>query len=168
MAKLLYTYVQPTAPKHLEQACSILEQGGLLVYPTDVNWAIGCDPSKKKAIERILQLKPTHPKKQPFSFLCNSIAMIADYAWIENNTYRILKKILPGPYTILLKSKKQLQHWIEDKRKILGIRFPDTPLLTDLIHAYGGPILSSSLPQRILDSKGDIKELHFGFEIEAY
>ncbi len=103
MAKHLYTYVNPTSDKHIAQACDYLRNEGVIAYPSDVNWAIAWDPGCKKALDKVRVLKPFHPKEQSFSLLCDSFTMISKVGYLEANHYRLLKKVLPGPYTILLK-----------------------------------------------------------------
>lgn len=163
MAKHIYTYANPTSVRDLEAACEVLKHGGLIAYPTDVNWAIGCDASMSKAIGRIQKIKPLHPKKQPFSLLCHSISMISEVAHIEHFAYRLLKKTLPGPYTYLFKRNKNLPKQINDKRKVVGVRVPDCELLLDLVKMYNKPLLTTSLPQ--LDEVG-AQSISFGYEIE--
>ncbi len=168
MAKILYTYINPTSSKHLERACQIIKDGGIIAYPTDVNWAMGCDPSSKKSLDKILQLKPHHPKQQPFSLICNSISMISEYTKLEHDTYRVLKKILPGPYTVLLERNKTLPKRIHDKRKVVGVRMPQSPLLYDLIHMYGGPIVTTSLSDNIDAMSPNQDPILYGYEVEKY
>lgn len=163
LAKHLYTYQNPTSKRDLQAACEALSQDGVIAYPTDVNWAFGCDPSSKKAMEKIRLLKPNHPKEQPFTLLCSSIQMVASVAHIENSSYRVLKRSLPGPYTFLLKRTHDLPRQIKDKRKIVGVRVPLSPLLTDLIEMFGKPIASSSLPE---DTGAPKKTITFGYELD--
>ena len=163
MAKHIYTYVNPSSERDLAQACKVLENDGVIAYPTDVNWAFGCDASSRKAIARIRQLKPHHPREQPFSLLCNSISMVASVGYIENSAYRLLKKCLPGPYTLLLQRTHDLPRQIKDKRKIVGVRVPDCPLLLDLVGAYGKPIATTSMP---CYEQKDKKPATYGFEVE--
>ena len=145
MAEHIYTYINPTNKKHLERACYFLEKGALIAYPTDVNWAIGCDASSPKALKKMQALKPYHPKDQPFSLICQSLSMISSVAYLDQSAYRMLRKALPGPYTILLKPQKKLVRLIHDKRKSVGIRVPNSPLLLDLVELYGKPLATSSL-----------------------
>ena len=160
MAEHLYTYINPTNPKHLEKACEVLARSRVIAYPTDVNWSIGCDATQTKAVKKLLSLKPEHPKNQPFSLLCESLTMISDIAFISNSAYRMLRRALPGPYTILLKPQKKLAHQIHDKRKTIGVRIPSSPLLLDLLKMYGKPIMTSSL---VFDHG---KKFSYGYEID--
>lgn len=161
MAKLVYTFVNPTSKKVLSEACRLLENDGVIAYPTDVNWAFGCDPSSKSALERIRLLKPHHPKEQPFSFLCSSISMIASIADVDGNSFSVLKRIFPGPFTVLLNRNRNFPKQLKDKRKEVGIRIPESPLLIDLITLFGKPIATTSVPYEIADHL-----LHYGYEVE--
>lgn len=161
MSELLYTYIRPTNPKHLERATRLLEDGEVISYPTDVNWAMGASPFSAKGVDKLARLKPDHPKNKPFSLLCADLRMVSEVAIFENSAYRILKKILPGPYTIFLKSHHDLPRIIRDKRPLVGVRIPDCPLLSDLIARLGHPLLTTSLPA------GDFgRPPHFGYEVE--
>jgi tRNA threonylcarbamoyl adenosine modification protein (Sua5/YciO/YrdC/YwlC family) len=146
MGKHVYTYDNPPSEKHLKEACRILENGGVIAYPTDFNWAFGWDATSSKALSRIERLKPNHPKGQPFSLLCSSIAMAATVGIIETNAYRLLRKALPGPFTILLKPAKGLAKQLHEKRKTVGIRIPQNALILALVEKYGRPIVTSSVP----------------------
>ncbi len=160
MAVHLYTYVNPCSEKDLAKAMAVLSSGGVLIYPSDVNWAFATDPAMNDGLERIRRLKPDHPKELPFSLVCSSIAMAASYAQIEVFAYRILKRILPGPYTILLPRNHLFPRSLKDKRKTVGIRIPASPLILSLIEAYGKPLATSSLPT-LPD-----RPLEFGYQIE--
>ena len=166
MAKHIYTFVNPCVEKHLDLACEILGNDGVLAYPTDVNWAFGCDASSSKALQRIKALKPDHPKDQPFSLLCESLSMIANIANVENYAYRRLRKILPGPYTIMLQSNRTLPKQIGDKRACVGVRVPKAPLLLEIISRFGKPLATTSLPQSDSSSRGGAEYLQYGYEIE--
>ena len=146
MTKHIFTYTYPTCEPHLEKACTSMKKGEVIAYPTDVNWALGCSPTHKKAIKKIQQIKKFHPEDKPFSLICNSISMASDFAYINAASYKILKKIIPGPYTIILPSHKNLEQLIQDSRKTVGIRIPNNTLVTDLCAKFQSPILSSSLP----------------------
>lgn len=161
MAKHVYTYIDPTSKRDLDEACGILANHGVIAYPTDVNWAFGCDAASSQAMAKIRLLKPHHPKEQPFSLLCGSVSMVAAVAYIENFAYRLIKKVLPGPYTFIMKRTHDLPRQIKDKRKLVGIRVPDSPLLLDLVNLYEKPIATTSLP--ILVGQDPIT---FGYEIE--
>lgn len=146
MAEHLYTFINPTAERHLSKVCRILEADGVIAYPMDVNWAFGCDAGSPKALERIRRLKPTHPKEQPFSLICSDISMAASVGNIDNHQYRVLKKCWPGPYTVILKRHRSLPRQIKDKRPVVGVRIPESPLMRDLVKMWGKPLATTSVP----------------------
>lgn len=161
MATHIYTYTNPTFEKHLRSAVDVLSEDGLLAYPTDVNWACGCQLTSRRGLQRLQALKPFHPKSRPFSLLCSSIKMVAEYADLENSQYRLLRKILPGPYTILLRSHKAAKRLLVDRRELIGVRIPRSDLMLDLINFHEAPILSTSL------AKGPAgEEILYGYELE--
>lgn len=166
MAQHLYTFVNPCVEKHLDLACEVLRNDGVIAYPTDVNWAFGCSASSRKALDKIRQLKPDHPDDQPFSLFCSSLSMVARIANVENHAYRVLRKILPGPYTILLKSNRTLPKQIGDKRATVGVRVPKAPLLLELMKVFETPLATTSLPQQKNASSSN--EFRFGYEIEEH
>ena len=159
MTEHLYTYTNPSSNYHLDKVCDYLNAGSLIIYPSDVNWAFACNPRLPKAVSRLKKLKPDHPKSQPFTLLCNSINMISQVAQVESYAYRLLKSILPGPYTLLFNSHKGLPRLIRDKRQTVGVRWPKNELINDLLARLDYPLLTSSL-----FSKED-KPLSYGYEI---
>jgi len=160
MADHIYTYINPTSERDLDRVCKVLEHDGVIAYPMDVNWAIGCDASSVKALDRIRRLKPTHPKDRPFSLICSDIAMASTVANIDNNQYRALKKCWPGPYTVILKRQRSLARQIKDKRPVVGVRIPETPLIRDLVARLGRPLATTSVPLL-----ADGQEAKFGYQI---
>ena len=148
MVDHIYTYIDPPSQRHLERACQILTSGGILAYPMDVNWAIGCDAANIKALDKIHRLKPHHPKEQPFSLICHNISMASGVGNIDQQMYRILKKAWPGPYTFIMKRNKTLPRQIKDKRQVVGIRIPDSPLVLSLVEMFGSPLATTSMPIR--------------------
>lgn len=164
MAELLYTYADPPAEKHLDKACKVLDEGGVLAYAVGSNWAFGCDPRRTKGLETIQRLKPEHPKSKSLSLLCADIAMAARFGHIDHALYRILKKAWPGPYTIIVRSNRELPRKIKDKRQVVGLRVPECPLIRAIIQQYDFPIVSSSVP-----SQTDGTPFRMGYQIdEAY
>ncbi len=160
MAEHLYTYINPTSERDMDRVCRLLEHDGVLAYPMDHNWAFGCDASSVKALDRIRRSKPTHPKDRPFSLICSDISMAATVATIDNNQYRALKKCWPGPYTVILKRGRNLVRQIKDKRQVVGVRIPESPLIRDLVSRYGKPLATTSVPEL---ASGEIPK--FGYQI---
>jgi tRNA threonylcarbamoyl adenosine modification protein (Sua5/YciO/YrdC/YwlC family) len=160
MAEHLYTYDDPPSERHLDMACRILEKDGVIAYQADMTWALGCDASNPRALERIRLLKPSHPKDQPFSLLCSSISMASEYGNIEHSAYRMLKRAWPGPFTVLLQRNRSLARQIKDKRRIVGIRIPQNRMLLALIERFSKPLASTTAPG--VDGMTPIK---FGYEV---
>ena len=127
----------------IHKVVEILKRGGIVVYPTDTYYGIGCDIMNKKAIERIYQLKQRN-KSNPFSFICSGLKNISDYAKVSNYAYKTMKRLLPGPYTFILGGSKLVPKIMLTKRKTAGIRVPDNPICLALIEALGNPIISTS------------------------
>ncbi|MFK7872076.1 MAG: L-threonylcarbamoyladenylate synthase [Oligoflexales bacterium] len=155
---MIYTWVNPTSEKDMAKACYVLENDGVIAYPTDVNWGFACDVRRAKAVQKLRRLKPSHPKQQPFTLICKDLSMVSELAIVEQPAYRILRRILPGPWTVLLKSQKSLPKQIFDKRENVGVRVPQSPLVLDLIERLGAPLLSTSMPQEDL--------LQFGYQVD--
>lgn len=165
----LYTYDNPPPEKDIERACRILLDDGVIAYPTDANWAIGCDSTSAKALDRVYQLKPSHPKARPFGLICASISMAAEYGNIDHSAYRYLKKAWPGPYTVLLASTRTLPRQLKDKRRVVGIRIPQCPLLCAIVERYGKPLATTSVPMIDFGLEKDQEPYipRFGYEVAA-
>ncbi len=127
----------------IEKVAAVLRQGGIIAYPTDTFYGIGCDIMNKKAIERIYQLKQRH-KTKPFSFICSDLKNISDYAKVSNWAYKTMRRLLPGPYTFILEGSKLVPKIMLTKRKTAGIRVPQSPICMALVQALGHPIISTS------------------------
>lgn len=168
VAKILYTHINPTSKKDISETCRILARDGVIAYPTDVNWAFGCSPFSKRGLEKIRALKPSHPKEQPFSLLCNNLSMIGTYAELDNLGFRVLRRIFPGPFTVLLRRGRSFPKQLKDRRTEVGVRVPNSPLLLDLITELGHPLATTSLPNKMPQSKKRREEgpLQYGFEVE--
>lgn len=130
-------------PRKIEQAVNLLRNGGVIAYPTDTIYGIGCDIMNKKAIERVYQIKKW-PKNKPFSFICSDLKNISQYAKVSNWAYKTMRRLLPGPYTFILEGSHQVPKMMLTKRKTAGIRVPDNPICMALINSLGNPILSTS------------------------
>jgi tRNA threonylcarbamoyl adenosine modification protein (Sua5/YciO/YrdC/YwlC family) len=130
-------------PRLIQRAVDILTKGGIVVYPTDTNYGIGCDILNKKAIERIYQLKQ-RDKSKPFSFICSELKNISHYAKVSNYAYKTMKRLLPGPYTFILEGSKLVPRIMLTKRKTAGIRVPDHKICLELVKGLGNPIITTS------------------------
>ena len=138
--------LHPETPQQrtVETICKSLRQGAIMLYPTDTVYAIGCDLNDKSAVQRVRQLKQLSNNK-PLTFLCSSLSNIAEYAVVADNAYRLMRRLIPGPYTFLLPATKQVPKLVMDpKRKTTGIRVPDRPICQSLLQTLENPIISTS------------------------
>ncbi len=151
----MYFQVHPQNPqgRHIQKAVEVLNNGGIIIYPTDTVYGIGCSIFNSSAIERIYQLK-RQQKSKTFSFICSDLSHISEYARVSNTAYRLMKQLIPGPYTFILPASrlKQLPKSMISKRKTVGIRVPDNNTCQMLVRELGHPILNAS----VLDLTGDI------------
>ena len=129
----------------VRQAIEILNQGGVIGYPTDSSYALGCQIGNKSAMDRIRQIRRLGDKHN-FTLVCNNLAEISQYTKLDNQSYRLIKSLTPGPYTFILPATKQVpRRLMHPKRKTIGIRIPDNTIALALIEALGEPIMSSTL-----------------------
>ena len=146
-------------PRRIDRAVEILEAGGVIIYPTDTFYGIGCELFNKKAIDRVYSIK-RRPKSQPFSFICADLKHISTYAILTNYAYKTMKRLLPGPYTFILKGTKMVPKLMLNKRKEVGIRVPDNPVALRLVQALGRPIISTSASLNSEQIVSDASLLH--------
>jgi len=134
-------------PRHIERAVGVLQGGGILSYPTDTYYALGCDVFQKKAMERLASLKRRDHKK-PFAFLCADLGEVARYGIVSNESYRLMRRILPGPYTIILDATRLVPRTALTRQRQVGVRVPAAPVATALVRGLGRPLAttSASLP----------------------
>ncbi len=128
----------------INRAARTLDNGGIVVYPTDTAYGMGCDLFNKRGIEKIYEIKK-RSKKQPFSFICSDLGDISNYAVVTNYAYKILKRLLPGPYTFILGASRLVPKILLPKRKEVGIRIPDNEICLSLVREFGGPIISTTV-----------------------
>ncbi len=162
--------INPDNPQQrmIDRVANILKSGGLIAYPTDTIYGIGCDIMNKRAIERIYQLKQ-RSKKQPFSFICADLKNISQYAKVSNYAYKTMKRLLPGPYTFILTGSKLVPKIMLTKRKTAGIRVPDNNICLALVQALGNPIISTSatMPDGEMIHEPFLIDEHFGSRLDV-
>ena len=143
MAQLIE--INPYNPQYrlVSQVVDTLKKGGVICYPTDTMYGLGCDIFNQKAVKRIFQLKQ-RPKSKPFSFMCSDLKNISEYSHVGNTAYRLMRKCLPGPYTFVLSGTKLVPRIMLTKQKTVGIRVPDHPISLALISGLGNPILNTT------------------------
>ncbi len=163
MARLIEINPYNPQPRLIAQVVDLLKKGGVIAYPTDTMYGIGCDIFNQKAVKRVHRLKK-RPRTKPFSFMCSCLKNISEYGHVSNTAYRLMKKNLPGPYTFVLPGTKLVPRIMRTGQKTVGIRVPDHPICLAMIEGLGNPVLNTSAtdPDRpdhmILDGR-DVAEL---------
>lgn len=133
--------------RNLKTIIQCLEKGGVIIYPTDTVYGMGCDIFQPKAVEKICRIKGVDPLKAQFSFICSDLSQLADYTRsIDTPLFRLLKRSLPGPFTFILPASKLVPKLLKAKKNTVGIRVPDNPICNTILGELGHPIMSSSLP----------------------
>ncbi len=159
-APILEVDIHHPQPRHVARAVEVLSRGGVIAYPTDTYYGLGCDLSSKKAIERLYQLKG-RDKKKPMSFLCPDLSDVARYAHVSNFAYRTMKSLTPGAFTFILEATRLVPEIMMSRQKQVGIRVPDAPLARALAAGLGRPLITTSASddqgEPLIDAK-DIKE----------
>lgn len=148
---ILKLYNDNPNPRDFERVVETLRNGGLIIYPTDTLYAIGCDALNVRAVERICRIKGINPEKVNLSIICTDLSNISEYARVENNIFKIMKRNLPGPFTFILPTNSQLPK-IYRNRKSVGIRVPDNNIAREITRLLGNPLLSTTVfldPQEI-------------------
>ena len=162
--------INPDNPQErkISQVVDILTRGGIVVYPTDTYYGIGCDILNKKAIEKIYLLKQ-RPKSKPFSFICSDLKNISDYAKVSNYAYKNMRRLLPGPYTFVLEGSRLVPKIMLTKRKTVGIRVPDHEICLALVRELGNPIISTSAtrPDGMVLNDASLIHDYFGNRVDA-
>jgi tRNA threonylcarbamoyl adenosine modification protein (Sua5/YciO/YrdC/YwlC family) len=164
---LIKIYPENPNPKAIQQAVDVLKKGGLIIYPTDTVYGLGCDITNQRAIEKICMIKGIKPDKANFSFVCSDLSNISDYIKpIDTTTFRVLKKALPGPYTFILNANSHVPKLLSSKKKTVGIRVPDNSIAQEIVRQLGNPILSASIKDEdeLLEYSTDPDLIHEKYE----
>lgn len=145
MAEFIRIYNDNPNQAAIDKVVAVLKRGGLVIYPTDTVYGLGCDISNNKALEKIAQIKGVKLQKAKFSFICNNLSHLSDYVkQIDSATFKILKKALPGPYTFILPGSNNLPK-VFKKKKAVGIRIPDNNITRTIVEVLGNPIVTTSI-----------------------
>ncbi len=145
MADFIKIYEENPNPRAIGKVVDVLKKGGLIIYPTDTVYGLGCDINNVKALQKIAQIKGVKLEKANFSFICSDLSNLSDYVkQIDNTTFKVLKRALPGPYTFILPGAKSLPSAFKKKRTV-GIRVPDNSIILEIVKELGNPIVSISL-----------------------
>ena len=140
---LLHINPDNPQPRLISRVVELLREGGVIAYPTDTTYGIGCSIMHKKGIERIYVMKQRERKK-PFSFICSDLAEVSRYARVSNFAFKILKRLLPGPYTFVLEASSIVPDLLLTRQKTVGIRIPDNPICLAIVRELGHPIITTS------------------------
>ena len=144
----MYIQIHPDdpEPRKIKQAAEIILAGGIIIYPTDTVYGLGCDIANHQAVERVCRLRHLDPDRAMLSLICKDISQVSDYAWQMNNeVFRMLKKNLPGPFTFVLKSSNAVPKLFKNRKRTIGVRIPNNSIALALVEATGRPLLSTSL-----------------------
>ena len=153
---LLRIHPQNPQGRILRQIADCLKSGGVIIYPTDTIYGLGCDIYQQKAIERICTIKNVDPQKAQLSFICRNLSNLSDYTKsIDTPLYRVLKNHLPGPYTFILPASKEVPKILKSKKNTIGLRIPDNVICNAIVETLGNPILSASLPGEMVEEYTD-------------
>jgi len=145
MAEVIKIYRENPNPRAIKKVVDVLKRGGIIIYPTDTVYGLGCDITNNKALERLARIKNVKLDQANFSFICSDLSNLSDYVkQIDNTTFKILKRALPGPYTFILPGAKTLPLAFK-KKKTVGIRVPDNSIALEIVKELGNPIVSTSI-----------------------
>src|SRR6478752_8813662 len=149
---ILHVNNQNPNSRHIRTIVETLQNGGIIIYPTDTIYGLGCDIFQPKAIERIARIKQIDPAKANFSFVCYDLSDLSRYTkGISTPLYRLLKNYLPGPYTFILPASKQVPKILQSKKSTIGLRIPDNEICRHILDGLGHPLLSASLPGEMVE-----------------
>ncbi|HEV3327261.1 MAG TPA: L-threonylcarbamoyladenylate synthase [Puia sp.] len=162
---LLHLHPVNPQPRNVRMIVECLLDGGVIVYPTDTIYGLGCDIFQHKAVERICRIKQVDPAKAQLSFICHDLSDLSNYTKsISTPLYRLLKTYLPGPYTFILPASKQVPKILKSRKDTIGLRIPDNVIARALVRELGHPILSSSLPGDIVEDYTDPEMIEEKFD----
>lgn len=142
---LIKIYPQNPNPREISRVVRVLRDGGIIIYPTDTVYGLGCDITNQKAVEKIIRLKGIKAKDAHFSFICSDLSHIADFAKVSNPAFKLMKKNLPGPFTFILPGLNRVPDYFISKRKTVGIRIPDNSIPIEIVKELGNPIMTTSI-----------------------
>ena len=163
----MYLHIHPQDPqaRNINTVVETLKKGGVIIYPTDTIYGLGCDIFDQKAIQRICRIKDINPAKAQLSFVCSDLSEMSKYIKpISTATYRLLRYHLPGPYTFILNANKEVPKLLKSKKDTVGLRIPDNPIALSIVKELGHPILSVSLPGDMVEEYTDPELIYRNFE----
>jgi tRNA threonylcarbamoyl adenosine modification protein (Sua5/YciO/YrdC/YwlC family) len=164
---LVRLYEENPNPREIRGIVDVLRNGGVIIYPTDTVYGLGCDITNQKAVEKIARWKGVKIEKSNFSFICSDFSHLSMYTKpISNDVFKLMKKNLPGPFTFILEANNNVPKYFKGKKKTVGIRIPDNNVIRDIVSELGNPILSSSIhdDDELLDYSVDPELIHEKFQ----
>ncbi len=150
-------------PRQIQQVVDVLREGGIIIYPTDTVYGLGCDITRSKAVERIARIKGIRIEKANFSFICHDLSHLSYYTrHIGNSTFKLMKRYLPGPFTFILPASSNIPAIFKNKKKTVGIRIPDNKIPIEIVRELGNPILTTSIHDydKVIDYTTDPEVIH--------
>lgn len=160
---LLRLYNENPNPREVRKIVEVLREGGVIIYPTDTVYGLGCDITNQKAVEKIARLKGIKIEKNNFSFICSDFSHLSVYTKpISNTLFKLIRKNLPGPFTFILEANNNVPKYFKGKKKTVGIRIPDNNIIREIVSELGNPILSSSVhdDDEVLEYTADPELIH--------
>jgi len=164
---LIKIYPENPNPKDIRLVVDVLKNGGIIVYPTDTVYGLGCDITNAKAVEKVARYKNVKVEKSNFSFICIDLSQLADFSKpLSNQIFKLLKRYLPGPYTFILNANSNVPKYFKGKKKTVGMRIPDSPIILEIVRVLGNPIMSTSIhdDDEILEYSTDPELIHEKFK----
>jgi tRNA threonylcarbamoyl adenosine modification protein (Sua5/YciO/YrdC/YwlC family) len=146
-AEIRKVYERNNSQELIDHVVKVLEKGGVIIYPTDTMYAMGCSINSQQAVNRICEIKQIKPSKNRFSFICADLSSIANFAKVSDFAFKVLKRYLPGPYTFVLPASSKVPSVLVQGKKTVGIRIPDYSPILDIVKQLGHPLLTTTLPQ---------------------
>ena len=161
---LIQIHPDDPQPRLIKQVTECLKNGGVIIYPTDTIYGLGCDINQPRAVEKICKIKNVDPQKAQLCFICRGLSHLSDYTkTIGTPLYRILKSYLPGPYTFILPASKQVPKILQSRKSTVGLRIPDNKICQHILDELGHPILSASLPGEMVEEYTDPEVMYKKF-----
>lgn len=164
---LIKIFPQNPAPRHIRMVVDSLKNGGIIIFPTDTVYGLGCSIYQQKAVDRIAQLKGVKKEKANFSFIFNNLSMLSEFTKpINNEVYKLMRKYLPGPFTFILEANNNIPKIFQSKKKTVGIRIPDNEIISILVEELGHPLLTTSIhdADTLIEYMTDPEEIHDVFK----
>ncbi|MEC8192798.1 MAG: L-threonylcarbamoyladenylate synthase [Myxococcota bacterium] len=146
MSEHIYTHDDPPNQRHLDRICSVLNGNGVVAMPAGCSWMFCCDAGSKKGVQRMMALKPGRNEKKPLSLVCSSISMATEMARVDGLAFKVLNRIVPGHFTVLLPSSRTLPKILKNKREVVGLRVPDEAIVMAVVEQFGRPLVATSIP----------------------